>query len=33
LIGAFETLYAGMPDQQKLVADGVFHAVGQKGNH
>jgi len=33
LVGAFETLYAAMPDQQKVVADGVFHAVGQKGNH
>ena len=31
LIGAFETLYATMPDQQKAVADGVFQAVGQKG--
>jgi hypothetical protein len=33
LIGAFETLYAAMPDPQKAVADGVFQAVGQKGNH
>lgn len=33
LIGAFETLYATMPDQQKAVADGVFQAVGQKGKN
>lgn len=33
LVGAFETLYATMPDQQKVVADGVFQAVGRKGNH
>jgi hypothetical protein len=30
LISSFETLYSAMPDQQKLVADGVFRAVGQK---
>ena len=33
LIGAFETLYATMPDQQKAVADGIFQAVGQKGKN
>lgn len=31
LIGAFETLYATMPDQQKVIADGVFQSVGQRG--
>lgn len=30
LISSFETLYSAMPDQQKLVADGVFQAAGQK---
>ena len=30
LISSFETLYGTMPAQQKLIADGVFAAVGQK---
>ena len=30
LISSFQTLYAAMPDQQKLIADGVFQNVGQK---
>jgi acyl-coenzyme A synthetase/AMP-(fatty) acid ligase len=30
LISSFETLYNAMPDQQKLVADGVFQAAAHK---
>ena len=30
LISSFQTLYGAMPDEQKVIADGVFQSVGQK---
>jgi hypothetical protein len=31
LISSFETLYQGMPDSQKALADRVFHKYGARG--
>jgi glutamine synthetase adenylyltransferase len=33
LIASFETLYTAMPDQQKHLADQVFHSFGHEGPH